>query len=79
MSKFTKAGTRALQQLAEEVEKERREKGRTPFDEVPESESGDHSSTREDYEGTEDSLGELDDPTRAGAVGNLGRIARPGL
>lgn len=79
MSKFTHEGTEALQNLADEVEQERKQKGHTPFDEVPESESGAHSSTREDFEGGGDSLDELDDPARAGMFGHTGRLDRPGL
>ena len=79
MSKFTHEGTQALQNLAAEVEQERKQKGHTPFDDVPESDSGVHSSTREDFEGGGDSLDELDDPAKAGMVGHAGRITRPGL
>lgn len=80
MSKFTREGTQALQNLAAEVEKERNEKGHTAFDDVPEPDGGVHSSTREDFEGGGDSLGELDDPARAGVVGHAGRLqGRPGL
>lgn len=80
MSKFTREGTEALQNLATEVEKERSAKGRTAFDDVPESDDGAHSSTREDFEGGGDSLDELEDPARAGVVGHAGRLqGRPGL
>ncbi len=81
MSKFTREGTEALQHLAEEVEKERQEKGHTPFDDVPESDGEDHSFTREDYEGPGDSPEKIDvnNPAVAGSVGHMGRITRPGL
>lgn len=76
MSKFTREGTQALQNLAAEVEEERKTKGRTPFDDIPESDSGAHSSAREDYEGAGDSLDALSDPTRAGAIGAASRTIR---
>ena len=47
MSKFTHEGTEALQHLAEEIERERREKGRTPFDDVPESDEATASAAEE--------------------------------
>lgn len=79
MSKFTREGTQALRNLAEEVEQERKAKGHTPFDDVPKSDSGAHSSTREDFEGGGDSLDELDDTAKAGMFGHTGRMDRPGL
>jgi len=50
MSTFTHEGTEALQQLADEIQREREEKGHTAFDAIPES---DGDSSREDGEGTE--------------------------
>lgn len=76
MSKFTREGTQALQSLAAEVENERETKGHTPFDDIPESDSGVHSSTREDYEGAGDSPDEPSDPTRAGVIGGAGNMVR---
>lgn len=75
MSKFTREGTQALQNLAAEVENERKQKGHTPFDDVPESDSGVHSSTREDFEGGGDSLGSLSKPSRAGAIGSASKTS----
>lgn len=75
MSKFTREGTRALQNLADEVENERKQKGHTPFDDIPESDSGAHSSTEKGFEGG-DSLNALSDPTRAGAIGSASKTIR---
>lgn len=76
MSKFTREGTQALKSLAEEVDRERKEKGRTPFDDVPESDSGAHSSTREDYEGEGDSLDAASKATQAGVMGSASKMIR---
>lgn len=73
MSRFTREGTKALQSLAQEVENERKTKGHTPFDDIPESNSDAQSSTSEGLGRTGDSLDELSeqpDPTRAGAFGS---------
>lgn len=76
MSKFTREGTQALKSLAEEVENERQEKGHTPFDDIPESDSGVHSSTREDYEGEGDSLDAASRSTQAGVIGSASKMLR---
>lgn len=78
MAEFTSEGTENLKNLAEEVEKERQEKGHTPFDDTADSEE-EESSTREDHEGVGSGLGDVGDPARAGVVGMAGRIQRPGI
>ena len=73
MSKFTREGTKALQSLAEEVENERKAKGHTPFDDIPESSSGTHYPTGEGSGGARDSLDELPqqlEPPIPGAFGS---------
>lgn len=77
MSRFTREGTQALQSLAQEVEHERKAKGRTPFDDIPESTSGADPSTKKSRRGPGDSLDELSDepdPTRAGAFGSAAAV-----
>lgn len=76
MSKFTREQTQALRNLAEEVVAERKAKGRMPFDIVPESDSGAHSSTWVDYEGTGDSLDGPSEPSRADVIGGASWMAR---
>lgn len=78
MAKFTHEGTEDLQHLADEVERERQEKGHTPFDDTASTEDED-SATREDHEGVDSGLGDASDPARAGIIGAAGRIQRPGV
>ncbi|WP_084105726.1 hypothetical protein [Demequina sp. NBRC 110056] len=72
---FDHEGTEALQHLADEVEQERKTKGHTPFDDIPESE-GEHS-TREDAQGREASSD--DEVTPAETIGYTGQPRTPGL
>lgn len=77
MTKSESHGAEDLTRLAEEVERERQEKGHTPFDEpdVPEDEEG---TTREEHDGVIPLAGKDDDPAPPGVVGLAGRIQRPG-
>lgn len=77
MSRSTREGTRALQSLAEEVDNERKAKGRTPFDDIPESSRGAHPSTREGPGGAGDSLDgtpEQSEPPIPGAFGSASMV-----
>ncbi|MFW7413612.1 hypothetical protein [Demequina sp. SO4-18] len=78
MSKDSRERTEDLQNVADEVEEERQEQGRLPMDGVPESESED-GPTREDHQDEHSPLSNVDDATRAGAMGAASRIRGPGL
>ncbi|MFN3866358.1 MAG: hypothetical protein ACK4MD_06550 [Demequina sp.] len=78
MSEFTHEGTEDLQNLADEVERERQEKGSTPFDDTATAEDED-GTTREDHDGVIDVMGVGEKPARAGTVGAAGLVQRPGV
>lgn len=78
MSKSTNEGAENLHELAEEVEREREEKGHTPFDDAPSTEADD-GKTREDHENDSLPLSDVADATRAGIVGAAGRVNRSGI
>ncbi|GIG55445.1 hypothetical protein [Demequina activiva] len=77
MSVHSHKDTEALQHLADEVEQERATKGRTPFDDIPESEGGDPA--RQDGLGNEASQDSREAVERAEAFGAQGRPQTPGL
>lgn len=77
MSVHDHQDTEALIHLAEEVEQERKTKGHTPFDDIPESDDGD--SGRQDGQGSEASQGSRDSVERAEAFGAQARPQTPGL
>ncbi|MFW2513170.1 hypothetical protein ACNI3K_05280 [Demequina sp. SO4-13] len=78
MAKSNRESTEELKRLAEEVERERQEKGALPFDDTSGSEDED-PTTREDHAGDVSPLSDTNDPTRAGAVGSASRIRGPVL
>lgn len=69
--------TEALTHLAEEVEQERKTKGHTPFDDIPESDGAD--SGRQDGHGSEASQESRETVERAEAFGAQARPQTPGL
>lgn len=75
MSEFTHKGTEALQHLADEVEQERKDKGHTPFDDIPESEEG----VRTSADGTGTQASSETEVVEGSPAGGLTQPRSPGL